>query len=183
MHQEFLIGPSCKQLILSHLFPEDDEEFWLTAISILLHDVEAELTKVRLKSKVYVQIGACSHWLQPHQTRWTAAGGFAWPSGYGGSGYSRIGVPEFDWYVSLCRETEEQNWQPVEKFSGKRHFIFRAALPTRTKRHPQAAIHTLWFPGRPSNVKEESIRFYGFRKVESIWECVTTSAIDECEVD
>jgi hypothetical protein len=162
MDQEFLLEPSCKQLILSYLSSEDDEGFWLIAISVLLRDVEAELKETQLKSKVYVQIGACSHWLRPHQTRWTAAGGFVWPSGYGASGYSRLGVPEFDWSVALSRETEEQNWQPVEKFSGKRHFIFRATLPTRTQRHPQAAIHTLWFPSRPSNGKEKSVSVLKF---------------------
>jgi hypothetical protein len=175
MQNEVLIEPHYQDSVLSRLTPDDDTDFWSAAIAVLLQDVEAELESARLKADVYVQIGACSHWLRPHQTRWTAAGGFAWPSGYGASGYSRLGAPEFDWFVLLHRDFESQSWQPVEKFVGKRHSVFRAALPTRTKRHPQAAIHTLWLPSRPSNGQQKALRVYGFRKIEGIWQCVANS--------
>jgi hypothetical protein len=178
MPEELLAKSSYQELILSHLSDEDDAEFWMAAISVLFRDVEVDLAESRLKSEVYVQIGACSHWLRPHQTRWTAAGGFALPVGYGesdpGYSYSRSGLPEFDWSIALHQDLEHQTWRPVEKFAGKRHFIFRVALPTRTKRHPQAAIHTIWLPSRPSDGESKFTRFYGFRKVDGAWDCVAT---------
>jgi hypothetical protein len=176
MPEELLAESSYQELILSRLSDEDDAEFWMAAIAVLLQDVELDLAESRLKSEVYIQIGACSHWLRPHQTRWTASGGFALPVGYGESdmGYSRAGLPEFDWSIALHRELEHQIWSPVEKFAGKRHFIFRVALPTRTKRHSQAAIHTIWLPSRPSDGESKFTRFYGFRKIDGVWDCVTT---------
>lgn len=174
MPKEFLTESSYQELILSHLSDEDDVTFWLAVISTLFRDVEIDLAELHCKSEVYIQIGACSHWLRPHQTRWTESGGFAWPSGYGGAGYSRTGLPEFEWSVSLHRDVKHQTWRPVEKFSGKRHFIFRMALPTRTKRHPQAAIHTIWLPSRPFDGEPKSTRLYGFRKIDGEWNCVAT---------
>jgi hypothetical protein len=53
------------------------------------------------RAHLYAEAGMCSHWLRPHQTRWTAAGGFALPSGYGGAPHYRAGLPEFDWSVKL----------------------------------------------------------------------------------
>ncbi len=175
MNEETLIEPQYQDLILSHLTVEDDAEFWSTAIAVLLQDVEAKLEDTRPKAEIYAQIGACSHWLRPHQTRWTAAGGFAWPSGYGADSYSRLGLPEFDWFVLLRRNFDSQSWEPAEKLNGKRHLVFRAALPTRTKRHPQAAIHTIWTPSRISGHKERFPQVYGFRKIEGIWQCVASS--------
>lgn len=160
--------------ILSRLAPEDDGDFWSAALAVLLHDVETEWGDARSKPEIYAQIGACSHWLRPHQTRWTAAGGFAWPSGYGGFGYSRLGLPEFDWFVLLRRDADSQSWRPVEKLTGKKRLILRAALPTRTKRHPQAAVHTIWTPGRLAGRKKGFSRVYGFRKLEGAWQCVAS---------
>ena len=175
MQDEILTEEQYQGFILSHLSSEDDGGFWSTATAVLLHEVEAEIENARPKADIYVQIGACSHWLRPHQTRWTAAGGFACPSGYGATDQSRLGVPEFDWFVLLRRDFENQSWQPVQKFTGKRHSIFRAALPTRTKRHPQAAVHTLWLPKRLSDSQQKAVRVYGFRKIEGLWQCVANS--------
>jgi hypothetical protein len=30
----------------------------------------------------YAEIGYCHRWISPHQTPWSADGGFAWPFGY-----------------------------------------------------------------------------------------------------
>lgn len=81
--------------------------------------------------------------------------GFAWPSGYGGSGFSKLGLPEFDWSILLYWNVFNKAWQPVEKFAGKQRLLFRAALPTRTKQHKQATFHTLWSPGSPNRPKEK----------------------------
>lgn len=174
MHDENFAPPLYQRLILSHLSPEDDSDFWSVAIQVLFHDVEAELEENHPKAEVYIQIGACSHWLRTHQTRWTASGGFAWPTGYGASSYSQLGLPEFDWFVLLRGNPDDGNWQPVEKFTGKRHLVFRAALPTRTLRHAQAAINTIWLPIRPSTGEQKSLSFYGFRKIDGIWQCVAS---------
>jgi len=62
---------------------------------------------------------------------------------------------------------EEKKWQIVEpKFSGKKKLVFRAAFPTRTGRHQQAAIHTIWIPGTPDQPDKQAPKFYGFRKKE-----------------
>lgn len=175
MNHEMIIEQRYKNLILSHLSQEDDKEFWLSATAVLLHEVEAKLEAESSKAEVYAQIGACSHWLRPHQMRWTAAGGFAWPTGYGGSRQSRLGLPEFDWFVLLRRNFDSQSWEPVEKLTGKKHLVFRAALPTRTSRHPQAAIHTIWTPSRLSGQKERFPRVYGFRKIAGTWQCVASN--------
>jgi len=137
------------------------------------------------KESWFLWIGACSHWWRPHQRRWTAAGGFAWPTGYKGvAGYSD-GLPEFDWSVILSFDGER--WKRIDKFSGKKQAILRVAVPartggsvllhltkksmdefsekrtcrglaSRTARHKQAAIHSVWSTSRQPE-------FYGFRVV------------------
>lgn len=137
-------------------------------------DVDALHPVKDKKQEVFLQIGACSHWQRPHQTRWTASGGFAWPEGYLQKSEDHVknswgpigsGLPEFDWFVLLHWDNAEQEWQVVApKFFGKKRVVFRAALPTRTARHPQAAVHTIWIPGTPANAAKKEVRFYGFRK-------------------
>lgn len=161
-----------QERFLGCLQSEDDPEFWNVAIATLLQDVEAELVTCPPRRSAYAQIGACSHWLRPHQTRWKAAGGFAWPTGYGGSGFSRLGLPEFDWSILMLWKVEQRIWLPVEKFQEKRRFLFRAALPTRTKRHLQVAVHTVWLPRKTSQSDQKSTTFYGFRKLNEQWTCV-----------
>ncbi|MGR3273909.1 hypothetical protein ACSYAD_02250 [Acaryochloris marina NIES-2412] len=167
--------------LLNGLQLDDDPEFWKIAMAegrsetivTLLQDVEAELDSCPTKRSVYAQLGACSHWLRPHQTCWRAAGGSAWPIGYGGSRFSRLGLPEFDGSCLIFWNVDQQTWLPVDKFHEKRRFLFRAALPTRTKRHLQAAVHRVWVPGKPSQADQKSTQFYGFRKLNEQWTCVT----------
>jgi hypothetical protein len=101
--------------------------------------------------------GACSHWLRPHQTRWTKAGGFAYPDGY------RNFEPEFDWSVVLLFRDEQ--WVPVAR---KRPTFLHVVIPSRTARHKQAAIYTRWLPAK------ETI-LYGFRQLDGKWRCVAVS--------
>ncbi|HEY3246279.1 MAG TPA: hypothetical protein VGM03_23290 [Phycisphaerae bacterium] len=134
--------------IREHLEAEDDPELWRVVLDSVLSDSRAT-------AGMMVEVGRCSHWLRPHQTRWTADGGFAWPVGYGGVGFSRTGLPLFDWSVVLERRGDE--WIPASAKSVKPSL--RIAIPSRTTRHAQAAVHTLWKFGR-----KESLRVYGFRK-------------------
>jgi hypothetical protein len=68
--------------VLPYLSAEDDTNFWITAFDTLLADIEALYPEKTKKQEIFLQIGSCSHWLRPHQKRWAASGGFAWPEGY-----------------------------------------------------------------------------------------------------
>jgi hypothetical protein len=142
---------------------DDDAELWRVALSHIL----AEIDK---KPGILVQVGRCSHWLRPHGSRWTANGGFASPVGYGSGsgGYSFLALPQFDW--SLLLEWTGTAWEVVKKRS-QRQFL-RVTIPSRTRRHHQAAVHTLWHTGR-----ENEVVFYGFRKRENGWVCTASSKI------
>ena len=175
------------QEVLPYLSAEDDTSFWITAFDTLLSDVEALYPEKSKKQEIFLQIGACSHWLRPHQKRWTASGGFAWPEGYLQKNQDHVknsrgpiggGLPELDWFVLAHWNREKKEWQLVApKFFGKKRLVFRAALPTRTRRHRQAAIHTIWEPGSPEHPDKREVRLYGFRKRDQEWACVTTNRI------
>ncbi|HSB12412.1 MAG TPA: hypothetical protein VLM38_23190 [Blastocatellia bacterium] len=174
------------QEVIPNLTAEDDANFWATAFDTLLSDIEALYPDKNQKQEVFLQIGACSHWLRPHQSRWTASGGFAWPEGYlqkyedhtkNSLGPLGSGLPELDWFVLVHWNREQNEWEIVpSKFFGKSRLIFRAAFPTRTARHPQAAIHTIWIPRSPRIQDKKIVRFYGFRKHHNNeWACVAAS--------
>lgn len=156
---------------------DDDSAFWAQAFRVLVSDIEAEIGERRPDRGIYLNIGACSHWLRPHQTRWRASGGFAWPTGYGGGTWSRSGLPLFDWSVKFLWDRHSEWWQRVDRFRGKRKLVLRATLPTRTARHAQAAVHTIWEPGSPSQPRTKRVRFYGFRKHQDDWVCVASQDI------
>lgn len=168
--------------ISPHLTAEDDANLWRAAFDTMLADIETLYPEKGKKHEVFLQIGACSHWLRPHQTTWTAGGGFAAPEGYlqkyidhtkNSWGPIGSGLPEFDWFVVAHWNREEQEWEMVApKFFGKKKLIFRAALPTRSRRHMQAAVHTVWMPGSPEDPAKRVTRLYGFRKQDEVWKCV-----------
>jgi hypothetical protein len=145
------------ELLLSltkeHLQASDDESLWMAASGVLVK----EFLSGPLKGDYnFLQIGLCSHWLRPHQTRWTAAGGFAWPSGYGGgSGSSRSGLPEFDWSVTL--HFKNDGWKAIDHPGGKRARVLRVAIPARTVKHNQTVMDLRWLPAKGSI-------FLGWRK-------------------
>jgi hypothetical protein len=177
-----LLIESFKQQVIPHLTPQDDATFWVAAFDVLLSEIEALYPDKKNKQEIFLQIGACSHWRRPHQHRWTASGGFAWPDGYiqkyqdhmkNSWGPIGSGLPEFDWFVLVHWNHEEKKWEMVEpKFYGKKRLVFRVALPRRTGRHRQAAIHTIWTPGTPEQPYKQVVKFYGFRKRKQGWECV-----------
>jgi hypothetical protein len=142
---------------------DDDPELWQVALGHILGEFEKEL-------HVLVEVGRCSHWLRPHQCRWPARGGFAWPTGYGSGngGHSYSSLPQFDWSVVLGRTGS--TWEPIKRTS-IRHSL-RVTIPSRTKRHQQAAVHTVWHTG-----KEKETVFYGFRKREQSWLCTASEVI------
>ena len=150
------------------LSAEDDPALWEQVLKVLAEDASI-LEPVAGGSQLYAEVGVCSHWLRPHQTRWTAAGGFAWPVGYGGTRFSRTGLPLLDWSVTLQFNPALIGWVIPEKLPTKRSISVRVAIPSRTTRHRQAAVHTLW-PPRTLDAKRERTVFYGFRNLNGVWE-------------
>jgi hypothetical protein len=146
------------------LSEQDDPEAWTAFLATIGEEfIERYRTNGGTKSW-FLRIGTCSHWWRSHQARWTVSGGFTWPVGYSANGWP--GLPAFDWSVILSYNGE--HWKQVEKFSGNRQVVLRVAVPARTARHRQAAIHTVW------STSHEPI-FYGFRNVGGRWRCVAAS--------
>jgi hypothetical protein len=157
------------------LSKEDDPRLWRCLVATLLDDIDAIVASSATKDEILLEIGSCAHWLHPHQTRWTAAGGFAWPAGYGdGDGHGRHGLPSFDVSRVFHRDRATAAWHPT-KGVGRRPFLLRVAVPTRTARHPQAAVHTIWTPGSPPRPDMKRERFLGFRVVDDGWRLVADS--------
>jgi hypothetical protein len=152
-------------IIAEHLSSDDDPLLWEVATRTLLS--EAADAAAEARTEVYAEVGCCHHWISPHRPiRWTADGGFAWPFGYNktvtGSAYRAS--PEFTWSERFAWTGED--WEPGR--TGRRCLIFRIAVPARTARHLQAAIHTIWTPRSPTS-KEKVVQLFGFRKHAGAW--------------
>jgi hypothetical protein len=147
------------EIVEAKLGETDDRLFWQTALSVLTDEFLQRCNDKATKRSCIV-IGTCSHWVRPHNSCWKAGGGFAFPAGY------RDSLPELDWSLTLV--SRDNHWDPVDKLPGKRLMVFRVAIPTRTTRHKQAAIHTRWLPG-------EGTILYGFRNLDGKWHCVAAS--------
>jgi hypothetical protein len=160
--------------ITPHLGVDDAPSVWRDAVSLVIAEAEFLCAKADDKHSLFAEIGCCSNWMAPHHARWTADGGFAWPSGYSKSGFSLSGLPEFDWSLVWVFNTMTNSWSPVSRVTGKRPLVFRVALPARTARHRQAVVHTIWKPGPPPAPKQRLVQFYGFRKTVDGWECTAT---------
>ena len=132
------LGP----LVMPRLSSEDDPVAWEAMVNSIYSNAELLLRGVDRADRVLTELGRCSNWLRPHQTRWTAGGGFAWPSGYLGSGYSRQGLPKFDWSVKAQWDADDQLWRPAPERlpEHNRDLWFRVAAPSRTTpRCPRSA--------------------------------------------
>ena len=167
----------CERAVLPYLSDGDDARLWLTVFNDLTQVFLSLGLDERHSHEIFLQIGACSHWLRPHQTRLTAAGGFALPAGYLGGGFSRDGLPEFDWSVLFHRNQAQGLWLQSDKFFGKRQLLCRAALPTRTVQHNQAVINVLWSPGTPAQPKQKTKQFYAYRKIADEWKQTASGAL------
>jgi hypothetical protein len=165
---------------LSAEFTEDDDgHLWHSAINELFRDAEFLCRHAQSKSPIYTQVGSCSHWLSPHNNgSWLADARFAWPSGYGGSGYSIRGLPEFDWSLIWQWNKCNKQWTPREQIRGKRPLTFRVAVPARTARHSRAVVHSIWIPGSPTIPDTKLLQAYGFVKTGSEWNCTSTFGRD-----
>ncbi len=154
---------------------DDDESLWHVAIDHVFRDAEFLCDHARSKSLIFTQLGICSHWLSPHNNgSWLADARYAWPSGYGGSGHSIRGIPEFDWSVIRRWNDPNKQWFPTDQIQGKRPLTFRVAVPARTARHSRAVVHALWTPGSPTIPNIKLIQAYGFLKNDGQWVCTST---------
>jgi hypothetical protein len=87
--------------------------------------------------------------------------------------FRRSGLPGFDWSVKLQFEPAVANWIIPLEMPAKRFSFVRIAVPARTTRHRQAAVHTLWSP-RTLDAKKRTV-FYGFRNLSGVWELMARS--------
>ncbi|MEO0621886.1 MAG: hypothetical protein AAF183_06615 [Pseudomonadota bacterium] len=161
-------------IIAAHLTDDDDPTFWAEAVTVLLSDLEAQIAEGRPRRPVTLRLGACSRWVRPHQTRWAAAGGFAWPAGYGGGPGSRRGLPQLDWSALFVWDEETETWHRLDRPLPRSHCC-RAPLPTRTARHAQAAVQMIWEPVAPDGRTPRPVILYGLLKRRGRWRCVTST--------
>jgi hypothetical protein len=154
---------------LNQLREHDDPAAWDAILAVIGEEFTDRYRADSGNKSWFMRIGTCSHWVRPHQSRWTASGGFAWPVGYkGASGWSD-GLPDFDWSVILFFDGKW--WRQVDKLSGKKQIALRVAVPSRTAKHKQASVHTVWSTSHQPT-------FYGFRNVDGMWRCVAASDED-----
>ncbi len=147
-------------VLADKLTTEDDPRLWQAALDVLLEEFLRHHDSQASNRDWVLLVGACSHWVRPHNSRWHAAGGFAWPEGY------RNSLPELDWRAVVAYNG--RRWVNLQKFPGKKLVVLRVAIPTRSARHKQATIHAKW----PTN--QEPVLF-GFRKLGSSWKRVAAS--------
>ncbi|MGC1583489.1 MAG: hypothetical protein WA766_18540 [Candidatus Acidiferrales bacterium] len=133
-------SPTCPfESVEPNLGADDDRDFWRTALAVLADEFTKRHDDKPTRGEWVLLVGACSHWETPHQARWIAGGGFAYPKGY------QDGQPKLDWSSILVYR--DRRWMAVEKLPKSKVHLCRAAIPARTARHKQAAVHTRWLPG------------------------------------
>ena len=164
--------PGLPALVAERLDTDDDPELWVEILRATAED--ASVLRTRSGSRLYAIVGRCSHWARPHQSRWTAAGGFSLPLGYGdGEGYVG-GLPNLDWSVTLEFDPNHLGWVCPLQSPTKRFRSVRLAIPSRTARHLQAAVHAVWSPAT-LDAKQKRTVYYGLRKSGDSWKLVARS--------
>jgi hypothetical protein len=153
---------------------EDDPALWERTLSSVLGDLVTFYGEPSKKQVMLADVGRCSRWLRPHQSRVMLGGGFASPFGYGnkGGGYSFHSLPEFDWYRTWRRDPQKQCWEPIAGHPGRRPLVLRIAVPSRSRRHDQAGVHTQWAPGTPRDPRTKATQLYFFRRIGGRWKRV-----------
>jgi hypothetical protein len=161
--------------IVERLDDGDDQRLWQAAVEEVYVEAAFLCCQARRSREVFTELGRCSHWLSPHNAgSWLPDARYAWPSGYGGSGWNIFGLPLLDWSLlwSWCPNSEA--WVPTERVQGKRPLTLRVAIPSRTARHERAVVHALWAPGTPTMPGKRLLQAYGFMKTDDVWKCTST---------
>ncbi|HEY1188362.1 MAG TPA: hypothetical protein VGE74_11940 [Gemmata sp.] len=169
------LWPMFESIIAPLLGGDDNPSLWAAVVNTVYADAQALCRSVARRGRVLTRLGRCSHWLRPHQTRWTADGGFAWPTGYDGPRFSRTGLPEFDWFAQWEWCPESATWATASGAPAPDELLFRVAIPARSRRHRQAAVHSAWLPGTPPQPRVPLVQFHGFRE-RSGWSCTAYRA-------
>lgn len=161
-------------LLQERLGADDDPGLWAEMLRAAAED--ASVLGPRSASKLYAIVGRCSHWARPHQSRWTLAGGFSVPLGYGdGEGYLGA-LPQLDWSVTLQFDPGQPGWICPLQSPTKRFLSVRLAIPARTARHRQAAVHAVWSPATLEARHGRTV-FYGLRRLDGVWKLVARSQL------
>jgi hypothetical protein len=155
----------------SNLLADDDPALWLTVLQVVNRDISRRFSEAAESARdLLLLVGACSKWLRPHQTRFRVNDEeFAWPSGYGGAGLSRTGLPEFDWCCCFQRDNADFTRIDVPHAIGKRQFFVRVAIPTKTVHRRKASVNVLWTPGTPADSRQVLVRLLAFKKIDVQW--------------
>ncbi|MCA9215164.1 MAG: hypothetical protein KDB27_18980 [Planctomycetales bacterium] len=157
----------------SHFSPDDDPDLWLEVLRVVKGDIARRFTEADSPRDLLLLVGACSNWLRPHQTRFRVRDEeFAWPSGYGGVGFSRTGLPELDWCCCFRRTNSGFARIGVPHKIGKRRFLVRVAIPSKTIERRRASINVSWTPGIPADVRQPLVRLLAFKKANVGWEMI-----------
>jgi hypothetical protein len=174
MAERPLFWPAFRDAVLTYLDQDDDPSLWERVVNTV-YAAAADLSRAILgRDRVRTVLGRSSHWLRPHQTRWTADEGYAWPVGYHGLPSSRDSAPEFDWVVEGRWSPASASWEivPVRDPQRTKTLTFRVSVPCQTTQHEKVAAHTMWTPGSPPRPTSEYRQLYGFRRRGAgFWEC------------
>jgi hypothetical protein len=168
-----MVDSTIPENVLARLTTGDDPALWAAMWEALVVPINAKAADSTSTRALYLQIGTCSHWLRPHQTRLSVGGGFAWPTGYAGGNQSRQGLPELDWAVLLRWNRIDKCWEAVDRFGEKRRQVCRISMPARSARHRQAVAHVRWEPGTITQPRGKATFYYAFRRGGDGWVCVT----------
>ena len=157
-----------------YLTDTDDPSLWQAVLGIACNDISTEIFESQSKRDVFLVVGPCSSWLRPHQTRWRVDDlEFAWPSGYGGVGYSRTELPELDWCCCFQYSgTDGYTMVDVPHRFKNRHILLRIAIPTQTTDRRKASINMYWTPGTPRNARRSVVRFLALSRENTRWRLV-----------
>ena len=155
----------------AYLSPDDDPALWLAVLRVVNGDISRRFSEVDSAGDLLLLAGTCSKWLRPHQTRFRVNDEeFAWPSGYSGLGFSRTGLPEFDWCCCFRRDGTAFTRIDVPYKITRRQFLVRVAIPTPTMERRKASINVLWTPGTPSDARQPLVRLLAFKKADVQWD-------------
>jgi hypothetical protein len=65
------------------LVADDDHALWRAVLLVLTDELAQRRAEESQRGVWGMVVGACSHWVRPHNSRWNAAGDFVYPDGYG----------------------------------------------------------------------------------------------------
>ena len=164
--------------LTARLTEDDDPILWESATATILGRTRADASLYTGKEAILVEIGRCSHWIQP---KWKTESGMTWPFGYnptvfrwGSTAWSGRSLPAFDWFLKWRLDIDSGALEPVRGQPTRRPLRYRICIPARTSRHPKATIHTIWTPGSPETPARKRTILYGFERMPRGWRCFTT---------